>query len=79
MMDASVKRSFQRAKRGMARVREADQLVLESKQREQEMAKQRVRDVEDWIKIVSTRTRAIELLKKFSRDREVAAFLEEVK
>ena len=74
-----MERSFQRAKRGMARIREADAYVEGAQKREKEMASTRVKDIEDWIRIVQTRSRAIELLRRFEGDLEVAAFLEEVK
>ena len=71
-------RTFRRVRRGRARLKEMEERELDSKKREQEMADHRVEDVEDWIRIVQTRTRAIELLRKYGRGREVAEFLEEI-
>ena len=64
-------------KRANARAKE-ENFNERARKREVEMAEHRVQDIEDWIRLVQTRTRAIELLRRFTHDAEVAAFLEEV-
>jgi hypothetical protein len=78
-MDLVGRRSYKHSLKGAARIRELEAHELDMKKREQKMADTRVKDVEDWIRIVQTRTRAIKLLRKFASDREVAEFLEEIK
>ena len=71
-------RAFRRIRQGRARVRAAEEHEASMARREREMADTRVKDIEDWIRIVQTRTRAIELLRLYSDDPAVAAFLKEV-
>jgi hypothetical protein len=66
----------------MARIRQVETYVSEVQKKEREMADTRVKDVEEWIRIVQSRTRAIKLLRGVAvgeiRLTEIAAFLEEI-
>lgn len=79
-----MERQLRRAKRNGARIREIETTMLDMKHKEREMADTRVKDVEDWIRIVQTRTRLIEALRKVLDDapgarEEAEQILEEVK
>ena len=66
------------AKRGAARLREADERILSAAKHEREKADTRVKDVEEYIWLITTRTRAIELLKAHHDLPDVSAFLSEI-
>jgi hypothetical protein len=72
-------RSYKRARKSNARIKELEEHQEAMLRAQQQASLTKVKDVEDWIRIVQTRTRAIELLRKFESDREVAEFLEEIK
>lgn len=71
-------RTYRRARKNSARIKELEEHNEAMIRSQQQAALTKVKDVEDWIKIVQTRTRALELLRKFAHNEEVAAFLEEV-
>jgi hypothetical protein len=72
-------RAFRKVLRGAAlereaekRMQEADDRVLEAGRREQEMAANRVNDVNEYIWLITTRTQALKLLGMVSRGEEGA-------
>jgi hypothetical protein len=71
-------RMFRRARKNGARIRELETHNEAMMRGQQQASLTKVKDVEDWIRIVQTRTRAFELLRKFAHNEEVAVFLKEI-
>jgi vacuolar-type H+-ATPase subunit E/Vma4 len=71
-------RVFRRVRKNQARIKELEEHQEAMLRAQQQASLTKVKDVEDWIRIVQTRTRALELLQKFKHNREVRAFLEEI-
>jgi hypothetical protein len=76
-------RAFRRVRKNSARIKELEGYELDMKTREREMADTRVKDIEDWIRIVQTRTRLKDVLRKVLDDipgakEEAEALLEEI-
>ncbi len=71
-------RSFRRVRKNRARIRELEEHNEAMIRGQQQASLTKVKDVEDWIWLVQTRTRALELLGRFRHNREVKEFLLEV-
>jgi len=71
-------RAFRRVRKNGARIRELEAHNEALMGAKEQAAKTAVKDIEDWIFIVQTRTRAVEILRKLTGHKEVRLLLDEI-